>query len=498
MMENANVPRKDLAAFVRPCDVSLQEAMRTIDANGCGIVVFVEGEVVKGILTDGDVRRALLGGARLSDSCRTHMKTDFTVGLSSSPRAVNIGLMSRRVSQLPIVDAAGRLVDLISWKDIWRIPLASPSFDGNEMQYVQDCISSGWISSQGDYIPRFEEATKQFLGAGHAWAVTSGTMALQLAVQALDIGFGDEVIIPNFTFGASANAVMQRGARPVFVDVDPDTWTLDPNKIEAAITPQTKAIMPVHIYGQPCDMEAIMDIARRRGLRVIEDVAEALGAEAYGRKVGTWGDVGCFSFFANKIITTGEGGLVTANDPALSHRLRILRDHGMEPHRRYWHSEAGTNGRMTNLQAAIGLAQMERVSQFLSHRDQIMATYDTELAGIPGIVPHRTTNWARRVCWLYSITVNADTFGLDRDTLLKRLSAEGIECRPVFEPLDVQPAYQYKAPAPFPVSVALGNRGMSLPTGNDIPLAEVRRVAGAVRAWSRPAIPQAASAAIPT
>lgn len=497
-MENATVLSKDLTAFVCSCDVSLQEAMRTIDANGFGIAIFVEDEIVKGILTDGDIRRALLGGAQLSDPCRKHVKTDFTVGRSSSQRAVNIGLMSRRVTQLPIVDGSGRLVDLISWKDIWRIPLTSPSFDGNEMRYVQDCISSGWISSQGDYIPRFEETSRAFLGAKHAWAVTSGTMALQLGVQALDIGHGDEVIVPNFTFGASANAVMQRGARPVFVDVDPDTWTLDPERIEAAITARTKAIMPVHIYGQPCDMEAITAIARRYGLRVIEDVAEALGAEAYGRKLGTWGDVGCFSFFANKVITTGEGGLVTTNDPALSYRLRILRDHGMEPHLRYWHREAGTNGRMTNLQAAIGLAQMERISQFLSHRDQIMAIYDRELAGIPGIVSHKTTNWARRICWLYSITVDADEFGLDRDTLVNRLSAEGIECRPVFAPLNAQPAYQYKAPTPFPVSVRLGNTGMSLPTGNDIPLAEVHRVAGAIRAWSRSATAQVASAVIPS
>ena len=278
---------------------------------------------------------------------------------------------------------------------------------------------------------------------------------------------------------------MQRGAKPVFVDIDYDTWTLDPEKIEAAITPRTKAIMPVHIYGQPCDMEAIMDIARRHNLRVIEDVAEALGAEAYGRKVGTWGDVGCFSFFANKIITTGEGGLVTTNDPALSRRLRMLRDHGMEPERRYWHLEAGTNGRMTNLQAAIGVAQMERIPQFLSHRDQIMATYDKELAGIPGITAHKTTNWARRICWLYSIRVNEEQFGLDRDTLLRRLSAEGIECRAVFSPLHVQPAYGYESPTSCPISVELGATGMSLPTGNDIPLVEVLRVAGAIRSWSR-------------
>lgn len=494
MMEKVDGAGKDLAALVRPCDVTLHEAMQAIDANGYGIVVLADDKAVEGILTDGDVRRALLAGAQLSDSSRIHMRRDFTVGSSTQPRSANVALMSRRVSQLPILDVAGELVDLISWKDIWQLPLASPSFDGNEMQYVQDCITTGWISSQGSYIPRFEEASRAFLGAGHAWAVTSGTMALQLAVQALDIGVGDEVIVPNFTFGASANAVMQRGATPVFVDVNADNWTLDTAKVEAAVTPRTKAIMPVHIYGQPCDMEAIMEIARRHGLRVIEDVAEALGAEAYGRKVGTWGDIGCFSFFANKIITTGEGGLVSTNDPVLSNRLKMLRDHGMEAHRRYWHLEAGTNGRMTNLQAAIGLAQMERISQFLSHRDQIMATYDRELAGIPGITAHQTTNWARRVCWLYSIKVDPDRFGLDRDTLLRRLKAEGIECRAVFSPLDVQPAYGYAGPTSCPISVELANTGMSLPTGNDIPLVEVVRVAKAIRSWSLPTVSRTVSA----
>jgi perosamine synthetase len=484
-MEERNTSKKDLTALRRPIGVSLQEVMRAIDANGFGIVLLEEGEAVAGILTDGDVRRALLGGANLADSCQPYMRRDFTFGRSDAPRASNVALMSVRVTQLPILDADRRLIDLISWKDIWRIPLTSPSFDGNEMQYVQDCVSSGWISSQGDYIPRFEEATRTFLDVDHAWAVTSGTMALQLAVQALDIGFGDEVIVPNFTFGASANAVMQRGATPVFVDVEAHSWTLDPARIEAAVTPRTKAIMPVHIYGQPCDMEAIMDIARRHRLRVIEDVAEAMGAEAYGRKLGSWGDVGCFSFFANKIITTGEGGLVTTNDSALSERLRILRDHGMQPQRRYWHIEAGTNGRMTNLQAAIGVAQMERISQFLSHRDQIMATYDRELADIPGIIPHKTTNWARRVCWLYSIQVDAEQFGLDRDGLLKRLGANGIECRPVFAPLHEQPAYGCEKTASCPVSVELGETAMSLPTGNDIPLVEVSRVAAVIRSLSR-------------
>jgi perosamine synthetase len=457
--------------------------MDSINASAYGVALLVDGsKVLRGVITDGDIRRAFLDGAQLDHPGVRYMRTNFVAGRAGASRSDNLAIMSREITHLPIVDDAGKLVDFISWKDSWRIPLVSPSFSGNEAAYIEDCLASGWVSSQGDYIPRFEEAVRGFVGSRHALATTNGTVALQLAIQALDIGFGDEVIVPDFTFGASASAVMQRGARPVFVDIDRTTWTLDPTKIIAAITPRTKAIMPVHIYGHPCEMTTILEIARRHRLYVIEDAAEALGAEVDGRKVGTLGDIGCFSFFANKIITTGEGGMVVTGDHALGERIKMLRDHGMTAERRYWHVEAGTNGRMTNLQAALGLAQMERIEQFLAHRDQLARCYDKELSSISGICPHGEANWGRKVCWLYSITVDADEHGMDRDALAMELKKRNIETRPVFLPLHGQPAYGSGADRSFPVTEWLAENGLSLPTGNNMPLIEAVHIAAAIRA----------------
>ena len=302
-----------------------------------------------------------------------------------------------------------------------------------------------------------------------------------MAIQALSIGPGDEVIVPDFTFGASANAVMQCGATPVFADIDPVTWTLDPATVSPLITERTKAIMPVHIYGHPCDMDPLMDIARRYDLRIIEDCAEAMGAAYKDRPLGRIGDVGCFSFFANKIVTTGEGGMVVTNDVSLHDRMKMLRDHGMRPERRYWHIEAGTNARMTNMQAAIGVAQMERISDFISSRDRLAEQYASALKDIPGLVPHAAAVWARKVCWLFTVRVIPDSFGLDRNTIINELHQRGIETRPVFSPLSEQPAYSRSRHGPCPESARLAAEGLSLPTSNDMPAIEALRVAQSIK-----------------
>jgi perosamine synthetase len=475
-----------LENMVASTEASLKQVMRLMDANAIGVVFISDADgVLCGVITDGDIRRAFLAGANVDQPCKPHLRKSFTAGRAGAPRNENLALMSRRILHLPLVDEAGRLVDYLSWKDMWHVPLVSPSLSGNELRYVEECITTGWISSQGQFIQRFETMTRDFIGSQYALSTANGTLSLQLAIQALDIGPGDEVIVPNFTFGASANAVMQRGATPVFADIDSLTWTLDPDAVEALVGPRTKAIMPVHIYGQACDMDPLMDIARRHGLKVIEDCAEALGAEYKGRRIGSIGDVGCFSFFANKIITTGEGGLVTVNDPQLFERLRLLRDHGVKPERRYWHLEPGTNCRMTNLQAALGVAQMERVDEFLALRDRLAERYDAELAGIPGITPHRTANWGRKVCWLYSVEVDPAQFGMDRDTLLGALRELGVEARPVFPALDDQPAFAGSRTGKVPSSRRLGHNGLSLPTGNEMSVIEVVRVAEALRTLCR-------------
>jgi perosamine synthetase len=257
-------------------------------------------------MTDGDVRRAILRGASQGDSCVDFMNTNFTSGRVDASRNDNLRLMSERVTFLPLLDREGRLVSYISWRDMWSVPLVAPALSGNELKYVSECITSGWVSSQGSFVGRFEVAMQQYVGSRFALSTANGTLALQLAIQGLGIGPGDEVIVPDFTFGASANAVMQCGASPVFADIDPNTWTLDPTAVESLISDRTRAIMPVHIYGHPCDMDPLIEIARQHRLRVIEDCAEAVGAAYKGQPVGSIGDVGCFRFFANKIITTAR------------------------------------------------------------------------------------------------------------------------------------------------------------------------------------------------
>jgi perosamine synthetase len=472
---------KDITRNLLPLTVKLVDAMQRLD-EGVGGVLFCVDEmgVMKGMLTDGDIRRALLGGALMTDSVEKYMNRSFTRGSAGSDRSENVKLLGPSIRHVPLLDDTGRPVDMVSWAEMWRLPVTVPSLAGNEMKYVADCIETMWISSQGGYIDKFQNAFVDFIGGGRALCTSSGTTALHLALEALDIGPGDEVIVPDITFGASANVIIHTGGKPVFVDIDPVTWTMDPRGFEAAITARTKAVMPVHLYGHPCDMDAIMSIARKHGLKVVEDCAESLGAEYKGVKVGLIGDIGCFSFFANKVITTGEGGMVLSGDPALMERMAMLRDHGMSKERRYWHLEAGFNYRMTNLQAALGLAQMERIGDFLNQRRAVVECYDARLGLIGGIRTPPSVDWANNIHWLYSIEVDEERLGIDRDRLAIKLMEAGIETRPVFPPLHLQPAYGSGARGIHPVSERFADRGLSLPTSNGLSVEEASRVCTAI------------------
>jgi perosamine synthetase len=280
------------------------------------------------------------------------------------------------------------------------IPVAEPLLDGNELAYVSDCITSGWVSSIGDYIPRLERDFACFCGVKHAIAASNGTTALHLALAVLGIGPGMEVIVPTLTFIATANVVHYTGATPIFADSDPRTGNLDPADVARKITPATRAIIPVHLYGHPADMDAISALARAHNLAVIEDAAEAHGAEYKGRRVGALGQLAAFSFYGNKIITTGEGGMITTDDDALAAQARSLRDHGMSPTRRYWHPVIGYNYRLTNLQAALGVAQMERIVEFIARKRAIAALYQQYLADLPGLALPVEESWALRLAAL--------------------------------------------------------------------------------------------------
>jgi len=342
-----------------------------------------------------------------------------------------------------------------------KIPIAEPLLGVEELNNVIEAVKSGWVSSKGKFIPEFEEEFAQYCGIRHGVATSSGTAALHLALTALGIGKDDEVIVPTLTFIATANAVRYTGAKPVFVDSHPDYWCIDPEKIEEAITPKTKAIIPVHLYGHPCDMGIIIDITRRHSLYVIEDAAEAHGAKHKGKKVGSFGDISCFSFYGNKIITTGEGGMCLTNDEELAERIRILRDHGMNPNKKYWHDVIGFNYRMTNLQAAVGVAQLHKLDEFISRKREIAQIYSSLLKDIAGIILPREMPWAKHVYWMYSILIE-DNFREGRDELIEKLGANGIETRPLFYPVHSMPPYRNNQR--FTVAEQLSRKGLSLPS----------------------------------
>lgn len=472
---------KDISAVQIGETTSLREAMDLMDRLGSGVILITaQGGVLKGILTDGDVRRVLLKGCGMEEPASKHMNTSFASGAASKTREENIALMNERIRHLPVLDDEGRLVELLSWSEIWRLPVTQPLLGGNELNYVSDCITSNWISSQGAYIKRFEKMFADYHSVEHALTASSGTTALHLALAALGIGPGDEVIVPSLTFAACANVVMHTGATPVFADVSAETWTLDPALLEGLITPRTKAVMPVHLYGQPCDMDPILDVARRRGLYVVEDCAESLGAKYKGALTGVLGHIGCFSFFANKVITTGEGGMCITRDKALAEKMLVLRDHGMSKKRKYWHELAGFNYRMTNVQAAIGVAQMEKIDKFLASRKALSTRYRENLSGAQGITLPPENGWSESIFWLYSILLDKAALGVTVDDMIKRLAVEGIETRPFFSPLHLQPPYP-KSKAALPVTEMLSESGISLPTGNDVTANDADRVSEAIK-----------------
>lgn len=339
-------------------------------------------------------------------------------------------------------------------------PVSLPTLGGNELEYVTDAVRSGWISSLGTYVTRFEEEFAAFCEVEHAISVSNGTVAIHLALAVLDVGPGDEVIVPDLSFIATANSVLMCGAKPVFCDVDPVTLCMDPVSAEAAITPATKAIMPVHLYGHPADLVALKSVCDRHNLLMIEDAAEAHGASAYGRKVGGFGTCATFSFYANKNLTTGEGGMITTNDGALAARLRKRRDHAMSPQKRYWHTEMGFNYRITNMQAAVGCAQLEQAEELLGARRRVFDVYQKNLGAVDGLLLNRTAQWADNSYWM----VCAEIPGMEdatRETLMARLREKGVDTRPYFYPMSHMP---YLERADNPVATTVSQAGLNLPT----------------------------------
>jgi len=364
-----------------------------------------------------------------------------------------------------------------------KIPVCEPDLTSRESGYVHAAMKSTWISGTGKYVELFEkEYAKRVSKTKYAVAVNSGTSALHLSLVACNIGPGDEVILPTFTMIATVNAVRYCGATPVLVDADPATWNMDVGGIARKITKKTRAIMPVHIYGLPVDMDPIRKLAKKHGLWVIEDASEAHGATYKGRSVGSLGDIAAFSLFANKIIATGEGGIITTDNKKLADVVRLLRGHAFTPSHHFWHQYVGYSYEMTNLAAAVGLGQTERVRELVGKRRKNGALYSRLLRNIPGItVPVEPTGYTN-VYWMYCIVVDQKKYGIDRDALRDLLARKGIETRTFFVPIHFQPPYHDQfAGEQFPVADVLCRDGLYLPSASTLTQAEIRKVVRVVR-----------------
>jgi perosamine synthetase len=358
------------------------------------------------------------------------------------------------------------------------IPIYMPDLSGNEKKYVNECIDTSWISALGHFVGDFENAFAKFVGVENATSVCNGTVALHLALLALGIGPGDEVIVPTLTYIATANAVTYVGAKPIFVDSEIESWQIDATKIEALITPQTRAIIPVHLYGQACDMTALMKIADKHNLLVIEDCAEALGTKIGDQHVGSFGHIATFSFFGNKTITTGEGGMVTSRNKELIDFARRIRGQGLAKGREYWHDIIGHNFRMTNVAAAIGLAQLERAEQFIKRKRLLAEKYSAALDSTHVQLQNEIKN-AIHSRWMTAITVDKPE---NRDDLRSFLRTQGIETRPVFYPLHTMPIFN-SVDQSHPVAEYIAERGICLPSWPGLSEDQVVKISSLINQW---------------
>lgn len=373
------------------------------------------------------------------------------------------------------------------------IPVNEPLMGGRELEYLTDCIRTGWISSAGKYLDRFEHVWADYCGVKYGVAVSNGTTALEAAVASLDLEPGDEVILPSFTIISCAQAVVYSQGVPVLVDCDPETWCMDTDQVAARVGPRTRAIMPVHIYGHPVDMDPLWELAARHGLKIIEDAAEVHGAEYLAghstgegewRRCGGLGDMATFSFYANKLVTTGEGGMVVTDDAATAEFLRSERNLWFEPPRRFRHSRLGHNYRMTNLQAAIGLAQVERIDEIVTTKRRMGHAYNERLAGIEALQLPVERPWARQVYWMYGVVLG-DDHDYNAEEFTRRLAEMGVQTRPFFLGMHEQPVLRERGwyvDESYPVTERIARRGLYLPSGLTITESQIDQVCAAVRA----------------
>ena len=453
----------------------MEDLLKAISKNGLGIIFVVdENQKLQGALTDGDIRRALFNGVKINEIINKDFKflntNPFWLPYSSSVQKIMSHLnqsSEKDLKCIPLLNENKEIVDISTRNKVRSFPVASPEIGEEELANVIDAISTGYISSVGKYIEQFENKFEEYIGQGYAVAVSSGTSALQLALSTLNLSKDDEVILPNFTFGGSINSIINSGATPVLADINIDNWTIDLNEIKKKITNKTKAIMPVHIYGQPSEMDEICEIAKKNKLLIIEDCAEAIGARYKDKIIGSHGDSSCFSFFANKTLTTGEGGMALFKKKDDAEKAKILRDHGMSKKKKYWHDFLGFNYRMTNMQAAIGVAQIKKIDILLKNKKKIFEYYDNKFRDNSRIFLLPKNSWSENSYWIYTIRIKGFS-ETKRDKFIINLKNRGVDCRPGFYPLHLMKPYKPYAKGDLKNSISVSKNSVSLPSAPNL------------------------------
>ena len=452
--------KNNLSKIIINLPETFTKILKKIDENGLGILFVVNKDLkLIGSISDGDIRRDFLKKINHNDLVTEEslIVNKNPISLPSSCDAGKIQeILNSEVDQklircIPLVDQENKIVDYSTRERARKFSILEPTIGKEELFNVTDAIKSGWISSKGAYLSKFENSFSSYLKGGFSVAVSSGTTALQIALVALGVKSGDEVIVPNFTFGASINSIINSGATPLIAEVEKETWTIDVTKLKE------------HIYGQPCKMDEIKKFAKEHNLLIIEDCAEAVGARYKNKLIGIGSDCSCFSFFANKTITTGEGGMAVFKSPEIAKKAKILINHGLSNQIRYYHEHVGYNFRMTNMQAAIGVAQMEKIEILLKKRKDIFTNYDELLKNEKLLTLLPKNDWSENSYWLYTLIINGIKRA-DRDKLLNNMQNKGIECRPGFYSLNLMEPFKKFRKGNYPISNQLSETTLSLPT----------------------------------
>lgn len=465
--------------FVVNVNSNFNDILKTISKNSTGLVFLIDdNSKLIGSVSDGDIRRYILKNKNLKKKIDINEKyinkKVHTIYENDSTQKL-FKLLERGIKAVPRINQKKQVFDICTYKNILSFPIANPQLTSLEATYVNKCLKDGWISSRGEFISNFQNEFSKYLGYGYSCAVSNGTAAIELAIKTFGFPKNSEIILPDFTFAASINAILNCGMKPVICDVRMDTWTIDYKKITSLITNKTKAILPVHIYGQPYHISEIVKIAKKNKLVIIDDCAEGLGATYKKKIVNRYADATCFSFFGNKSITTGEGGMVVFRKKNHYKKSKIIREHGMSPIKKYWHIDIGSNYRITNIQCAIGYAQMIRINNLIKKRKKVFDYYDLFLASNKKIKFLPKNDWSTNSYWLYTILI--DDIGIvKRNKLIKSLNQNGIETRNGFYNLSAMKIYKKYSKTLCVNSKYLSENTISLPTSVNLSKNQIKYI----------------------